>query len=217
MLPRPRIRSVAALLALLSLPALAGAEPRTFQVRADGGSRIQFVSDAPLETITGVTTRVTGSITVDPARLSTARGRASVQTATLRTGNDTRDEHLRADTWLDAARFPNATFELTAVEGAESLTANQPADVRVRGRFTLHGVTKEVVASARVRWMPITDELRQTPGITGDVLRIRASFAVRLTDYGVSVPRIVRLKVANEIGVSVDLRAVVATTTTAAR
>lgn len=200
--------SIPVLLAALAVPGLSVAEPKVFQVRADGGSRIQFVSDAPLETITGVTTRVTGSVTVDPASLAGARGRATVPTAALRTGNDTRDEHLRADTWLDSAEFPNATFELTGVEGAEALIANQATELRLRGRFTLHGVTKDVVATARVRWMPITDELRQTPGITGDVLRIRASFTVRLTDYGVSVPRIVRLKVSNEIAVSVDLRAI---------
>jgi polyisoprenoid-binding protein YceI len=145
---------------------------------------------------------------VDPAQLSSARGNVAAQVATLRTGNDTRDEHLRGDHWLDAGQFPAATFAVTAVEGAEALTANQPAELRVRGRFTLHGVTKNIVATAGVRWMPITDELRRTPGITGDVIRIRASFDVLLTDYGVSVPQIVRLKVANEIAVSVDLRAI---------
>lgn len=203
------------LLAILTLPALASAEPRQFVVKADGGSRIQFVSDAPLETITGVTTRVTGNLTVDPAQLSSARGNVSVQVASLRTGNDTRDEHLRGDHWLDAGQFPAATFAVTAIEGAASLTANQPAELRVRGRFTIHGVTKNVVATARVRWMPITDELRRTPGITGDVLRIRASFNVQLTDFGVSVPQIVRLKVANEIAVNVDLRAIAQPSTTA--
>jgi hypothetical protein len=39
---------------------------------------------------------------------------------------------------------------------------------------------------------------------------------VRLTDYGVSVPLPVRLKVANEIQVNVDLRAVAATAAPAA-
>jgi hypothetical protein len=40
---------------------------------------------------------------------------------------------------------------------------------------------------------------------------------VRLTDHGVSVPRIVRLEVANELAVSVDLRAVVPAAAVAAR
>jgi len=203
--------SIATLLpafALLALPVVSNAEPKAFQIRADGGSRIQFLSDAPLETINGVSTKVTGTVTVDPADLSGARGSLSAETGALRTGIDLRDEHLRSDTWLDSRRYPNATFELTGVEGASTLTANQQAQVRVRGRFTLHGVTKNVVATARVRWMPLTDDMRSTPGITGDVLRVSASFMVRLTDYDISVPTIVRLKVANEIRVNVNFRGV---------
>jgi len=200
--------ALATLLGLVTLPLSAAAAPKTFQIRADGGSRIEFVSDAPLETINGVSTKVTGSVTVDPEDLGRAAGSVSAQTAGLRTGIDLRDEHLRSETWLDSHRFPNATFELTGVEGASSLAANQNTRVRVRGRFTLHGVTKNIVASAQVRWLPVTDELRQTPGITGDVLRVGASFTVRLTDYGISVPAIVRLKVSNEIRVNVSVRGV---------
>ena len=203
--------SIATLLpafALLAVPLVSNAEPKTFQIRADGGSRIQFLSDAPLETINGVSTKVTGTVTVDPTDLSSARGSLSAETGALRTGIDLRDEHLRSDTWLDSRRYPNATFELTSVEGATALTANQQAQVRVRGRFTLHGVTKNVVATARVRWMPLTDDMRSTPGITGDVLRVSASFMVRLTDYDISVPTIVRLKVSNEIRVNVNFRGV---------
>ena len=195
-------------LALLAAPLVATAEPKTFQIRADGGSRIQFLSDAPLETINGVSTKVTGSVTVDPANLAGAQGNVVAETAALRTGIDLRDEHLRSDTWLDSRRYPNATFELTRVEGATSLTANQLTQVRVRGRFTMHGVTKNVVATARVRWMPLTDDMRQTPGITGDVLRVSANFTVRLTDFNISVPTIVRLKVSNEIRVNVNFRGV---------
>src|SRR5690242_9461254 len=92
---------------------LASAQARTFESRNDGGSRIQFISDAPLETITGVTTHVTGQLTVDPNNLATARGTIAVRIATIRTGIDLRDEHLRAENWLNAQAYPNATFEIT--------------------------------------------------------------------------------------------------------
>jgi len=49
--------------------------------------------------------------------------------------------------------------------------------------------------------------MRATPGITGDVLRGRARFTVQLSDFGIDVPAVVRLKVSNEITVTVNLRA----------
>jgi polyisoprenoid-binding protein YceI len=197
-----------AALLVLSLGATAGAQARTFVVRNDGGSRVQFTSDAPLETITGVTSALSGSVEVDPASLATARGHVDAAVATLRTGVDLRDEHLRGASWLDAGRFPDARFELVRVEGATALRPDVVTRCRVHGRFTVHGVTREVTADARVRWLPLTRELSHTPGIDGDVLRVQATFSVRLTDHSVSVPLPVRLKVANEIAVSVDLRAV---------
>ena len=203
------MRSLAtlALAGTLALALPASAQERTFTIRNDGGSRIQFVSDAPLETITGVSTHVTGDVTFDPSNLSRAHGTVQVRVASIRTGVDLRDEHLRGDGWLDAQRNPNATLEITRIEGARRLQPNQVATVRVHGRFSLHGVTRDIVSEAQVRLVPFSEELRAAH-IDGDVISVRASFRVRLTDYNVSVPLPVRLKVANEIDVNVTLRGV---------
>jgi polyisoprenoid-binding protein YceI len=181
---------------------------RVFRVKDDGGSRVTFVSDAPLETINGVTSKVTGELHVNPADLRTVSGSVAVPIASIRTGIDLRDEHLRGANWLDAAHHANATFEITRIRGARALRPNREHRLRVEGRFTLHGVTRDVTAAATVKWLPINDEMRATPGITGDVIRVSATFSIELTDYNVSVPAIVRLKVSNEIAVTVNLRAV---------
>lgn len=197
---------LAALVAIL--PAAVGeAQTREFQIRNDGGSRIQFVSDAPLETITGVSSHVTGTVRVNPDDVSSTRGTVRVRVASLRTGVDLRDEHLRGDDWLDAQRHPNASFEITGVEGASSLEPNRSTRVRVRGRFTIHGVTRDVTANAQVRLIPLNDELRRS-GIDGDVLRVQASFQVELDEHNVSIALPVRLKVSNEIQVNVTIRAI---------
>lgn len=197
-----------ALTALLGLgfSSVASAQARAFEIRNDGGSRIQFVSDAPLETITGISNHVTGSLTVDPNNLSSARGTVAVRVASIRTGIDLRDEHLRSDNWLDAGAHPNATFEITRIEGASRLEPNQSTQVRIHGRFSIHGVTREITANARVRLIPVTDDMRSNH-VNGDTIRAQASFRVRLTDYNVSIPLPVRLKVSNEIRVNVTIRA----------
>jgi len=196
--------------ALLGSWALAAAaqEPRTFRVADNGGSRVQFLSEAPLETITGVTSKVKGELTVDLQRPARTRGRVVVDVASLRTGIELRDEHLRGSTWLDSARYPEAIFEITGVDGIDALPPNQIQRARVRGRFTLHGQTQNVTANARIRYMPLTDEMRQAY-VNGDVIVVQARFKVKLADHGVSIPPPVRLKVAEEVTVSVVLRAVI--------
>lgn len=203
----PTLSIAAALAMSAGLASSADAQSRQFRIRNDGGSRIQFISDAPLETITGVSSHVTGDVQLDPSNVGAMRGTVRVRVASIRTGIDLRDEHLRSDNWLNAGRWPNAEFEITRVEGASRLQPNQVANIRITGNFSIHGVTREITANARVRYIPLTDEMRANH-IEGDVLRAHASFRLRLTDFNVSVPLPVRLKVANEIRVNVTIRAV---------
>jgi len=141
-----------------------------------------------------VANEASGSVRVDPANLAATRGRIVVRVASLRTGIELRDEHLRSAEWLDAGAHPDMVFEITGVTGATSLPANQDVNVQIRGRLTLHGQTRDVTAEARVRW-------------DGTALRGRARFSIRLSDYGVSINEAVRLKVSNEIAITVDVRA----------
>ena len=183
---------------------------RNFVVKNDGGSKVTFVSDAPLETITGVSSHVSGDIKLNADNLSALRAKITVPVATLRSGNDLRDEHMRSEKWLDAKKYPNATFEITRIKGAKKMEAGKEVRFDVSGKFTIHGVTKQVSAKARAKLIPLSKETKASPGIDSDVLRVRAKFKVKLEDHGVSVPKIVRLKVANEITVHANIRAVVA-------
>jgi polyisoprenoid-binding protein YceI len=194
----PLARSLALVaLATALVPAIGAAQARTFS--AASGSRIQFVSDAPLERITGTSSTVSGSITVDPANLSSVSGSIRVPISSIRTGDDLRDEHLRSDSWLDAATTPDAIFEITAVEGATALTPGEVANVTLRGRFTIHGHTRDITARAQVRYLP-------ADGSTPALIRAQARFSVELPDYGVSVNPLVRLKVSDHIEVNVTIR-----------
>lgn len=180
----------------LATPAISQADATEFRVHK---GKATFVSDAPLETMTGTTTQVTGTVTFDPADISTTKGTFKVPVVSMRTGNDLRDEHLQSDSWLDAKKNPHIIFEIMEVSGAESLKPKKNTKVKVKGKFTAHGVTKIVEAKGTVKW---------TPADGGkDDLRIKVKFTTKLEDHGVSVPSIVRLKMANEITVSIDLRA----------
>lgn len=187
------------LAACMALPAVSRADAATFVVKADGKSKATFVSDAPLETMVGKSAKVSGSLSVDPADIRQTTGSFKAPVMSLRTDNDLRDEHLQGDGWLDAEKYPNIHFEITEVilgkRDSPELKSGKNRKVRVKGKFTAHGVSKPVVAEGTVSW-------------SGKQLRVKADFTVALEDHDISVPSIVRLKVANIIAVSVDLRAV---------
>jgi polyisoprenoid-binding protein YceI len=200
---------VIAAVALLLLPTWAAADGHeTYRVRKDGGSRITFVSNAMLETITGVSSQVHGSLRIRPDDLSQVSGRVQAPVASFRTGIDLRDEHLRSDKWLNADKNPNVVFEIERVTGARKLERGKTVAFKMHGKATLNGVTRPVVADAKARYFPY-EEVKGTMGIDGDVIRGRARFNLELSEHGVSIPASVRLKVANEITVNIDLRAVV--------
>ncbi|MDH3199372.1 MAG: YceI family protein [Myxococcales bacterium] len=188
---------VALILAVcLVTPAISQADAAKFQVRKGNAT---FVSDAPLETMEGTTSKVTGTVTFDPTDLSTTKGTFKAPVVSMRTGNDLRDEHLQSDSWLDAKKNPHIVFEIVEVSGVEALKPKKSHKVKVKGKFTAHGITKIVDAKGTVKWTPVDGGK--------DDLRIKANFTAILEDHDVSVPSIVRLKVANEIAVSVDLQA----------
>ena len=189
--------SFAFLVAPLALTASASAQSKTFKVDGSGGSSIQFVSDAPLEKFTGKSTKLSGEITVDPEKIDKGKGEIKAETGSIKTNVALRDEHLAGENWLDAKKFPKSTFVITKISGPSKLKPNDLTEVTVSGKYTLHGVTKDVTAPAKVRY---------TPGAKPS-LRVQASFTVHLEDYKVSIPKIVSLKVSPDIVINVDLKA----------
>ena len=137
-----------------------------------------------------------------PKQRARTKAVIKVDIASIKTGVELRDDHLRKENWLDAPHFPNAEFVVTKVSGIDKLKPGEQAEATVKGKFRLHGVTKEVTTKARVRLVPAEPG---KPG--GDVLRIQTSFVIKLEDHKVSIPAIVSLKVSPDIVVNVDIRA----------
>jgi polyisoprenoid-binding protein YceI len=189
---------VALALASLAHAGNAAAQTKTFKVDDKGGSSVQFVSDAPLEKFTGRSTSLSGEIKTDPAKIEkTTSGEIKAETGTIKTNLALRDEHLASENWLDAKKYPQAKLVITKVSGAAALKPNDVTELKISGKLTLHGVTKEIHTVAKVRF---------TPGDKA-TLRVVSSFTVHLEDYKVSIPSIVALKVSPDIVVNVDLKA----------
>lgn len=196
--------------ALLAATLLICATPllgRTYTITDDGKNYATFESAATLETIKGTTTKVSGTINADPADVPAASAIITVDLGALDTGIAMRNEHLRGEKFLDTEKFPNATFKTVSVAGAKSIAPNQPAELQLTGDFTLHGVTKRITVPARVVVIPESELTKGSRG-PGDWIHGSVNFAIKLTDYGITVPEKLVMKVSNDVNVKVDFFAV---------
>jgi polyisoprenoid-binding protein YceI len=92
--------------------------------------------------------RFDAQLQFDPRNLAAAKVNATVEVASLETDYPDPakldfNAQLTGPEWLDAARFPQMTFESRRVEATGQDT------VRIHGDLTLHGVTRPVVLAAK--------------------------------------------------------------------
>jgi len=83
-----------------------------------------------------------GTLSLDPKNLASAKLDVSVPVASVSTTNKTLDEELVGAEWFDAAQYPTMRFVSTKVVKTGASTAD------VTGNLTLHGVTKPVTLKA---------------------------------------------------------------------
>ena len=79
----------------------------------------------------------TGTLTFDEADPARAGVEASIDIASIITGEQNRDAHLRGADFFDAETYPTATFRSTRVEPAGDGRAT------VYGDLTIRGITRE--------------------------------------------------------------------------
>lgn len=80
-----------------------------------------------------------GTFSFDEANPANSKVDVTIKTASLDSNHAERDTHLRGDKFLDAAKFPTATFKSTKVAKGD-----EAGEFIVTGDLTLHGVTKPV-------------------------------------------------------------------------
>jgi polyisoprenoid-binding protein YceI len=119
----------------------------------------------------GTFTQWGGTIIADPDNLASGSVQVDIQTASLTTHHERRDNHLRSDDFFDAANHPVITFRSTRVEA----TADR---LRVHGDLTIRGTTRPVV---------LDGEMVQVSGPVGQRrIGFEAETRVNRHDFGVS-------------------------------
>jgi polyisoprenoid-binding protein YceI len=154
---------------------------------------VYFRSTAKLEFIQGETSDLTGGFKFDIENPSgPVSGVLRVDLRTLKTGIETRDEHMR-DRHLHTEEYPFAYFQLTdAAEMPTSFKADSVYETTGNGYFYIHGVKRRLSTDLRLE-------------LAGDRLEVRANFQIQLDDYGIPRPKALFLKLAETVEVEVIL------------
>jgi polyisoprenoid-binding protein YceI len=169
------------ILAFMALTGAALAAPQTFDFKDPKGiNNAGFKLDAPLEAINGSASGISGAVTFDPGNPGVTKGKIIVATASLMLPNPMQKQHMLSDKWLDAAKFPEITFESKEFKNVQTTGDTTTADVT--GTFTLKGVSKEITVPVKLTYMK--DKLGdRVPNQKGDLLVIRANFTIKRGDY----------------------------------
>src|SRR5512134_3999015 len=130
------IASISTIVAL-SLPAFAFAS--TWTIDPDH-SNIGFkVKHLMVANVKGSFEKHTGTVEIDDKDITKSKVEVSIDTNSINTNVQKRDEHLRSADFFDVAKYPTMTFvsKKVAKAGKDRL--------KVTGDLTLHGITKQVV------------------------------------------------------------------------
>lgn len=102
-------------------------------------SQIQFkVRHMMISTVTGSFDKFHSDVEMAGEDLASAKVYFVAETASIHTGSENRDKHLRSGDFFDAENHPKLTFKATSIENAGG------NEWKVKGDITIRGTTKPI-------------------------------------------------------------------------
>ena len=181
------------LTAALALTASAAAQATTWQIDPNHTAAQFSVRHLGISTVRGAFTKVSGSVTYDPANPGKTLIDVTIDTSSVDTRVERRDNDLRSPNFFDAAKFPTLTFKSKHTE------ANGAGRLKVTGDLTIHGVTKEVVLEVEGP----SETMKDPRG--NQHMGASASTKINRQDFGVSADSGM---VGDEIPITIDVELV---------
>ncbi|MEV6865041.1 YceI family protein [Streptosporangium subroseum] len=162
-------------------------------------SRLGFVARHVMVTkVHGAFATFEATACLDADTPSSSTVRVSIDVASVETGNQMRDEHLRSNDFLDAAAFPQITFVSTAVDHIGAGT------FQVTGDLTIKGVTRPVTIDLEYNGSAVDAQGAERVGFEGKAV-------INRTDFGVSFNAVLEtggVMISEKITLEFDISAV---------
>lgn len=141
--------------------------------------------------------KLAGTLSLDEQNIANSRVEASIDAASITTGDEQRDAHLRSAEFFDAEKFPTLTFKSTRVvsKGDEELV--------VAGDLTIHGITRNVEFQVEGPTAPAKDPWGKT--------RVGLSAATKINrkDFGLTWNATLEtggILVGDDVSITLDLQ-----------
>ena len=133
----------AALLGAAFQPACAQGKPAPATLVA-AQSEIGFTTKQLGVPVEGKFGKYTATIALDPKKPETGSVALAIDTGSARFGSAELDAEIGKPVWLASAKFPQATFQSTAVKGAG------PGKFEVAGKLTIKGAVHDIVVPVQL-------------------------------------------------------------------
>jgi polyisoprenoid-binding protein YceI len=150
-----------------------GAFAQTWKVNKAHSHFTFTITHLAVSDVDGVFKDFDATITSSKPDFSDAKFEFTAKTASVTTGVDARDNHIKSPDFFDVAKYPNVTFVSTSITPT---TANH---YKLAGNLTLNGVTKPVTLDLWYRGT-ITNPMTKAPDagfqVTGSINRSDYTF-----------------------------------------
>lgn len=157
--------------AALMFAGSAHAEPVTYTIDPAHTQVAFSINRFGFNNVLGRFDSVAGEVILDEANPANSSVRATIQVASISSGNSTRDEHLRGERWLNATANPTMEFQSTSVR----LTGERTAEVT--GNLTLMGQTHPVTLAVTLNQLAdAPNNRRRSAGFSATGSLSRAAF-----------------------------------------
>lgn len=129
--------SASAAIVLSMVCAGAHAQTSTWKIDPLHSSAEFVIRHLAVANVHGMITNVQGTIVLDEKNITKSSVTATLDTTTVNTGVEKRDEDLKSANYFDVAKYPTMIFQSTAI-------TNVGGKLQLIGNLTLAGVTKSV-------------------------------------------------------------------------
>ena len=127
-----------------------------------------------ISNVKGQFTKLTGALKFDDQDITKSSVEASIDAASIHTGDAQRDAHLKSADFFDVEKFPTLNFRSTGV------ARKSDDELAVTGDLTIHGVTRKVVFTVEGPTPAAKDPWGNTR------LGLSANTKINRKDYGLS-------------------------------
>jgi polyisoprenoid-binding protein YceI len=154
------------------------------QIYATNGVHANFSAKMPFNSYMGKSDQLQGDINFETGEVA-----FKLAVTSIKTDKDKRDEHMYE--LLETKKNPYVLFDGKLIDEFK-FDKNTNQSVKVKGNFTLAGVTRQIIVPLNLKLTP------------DGAIQLYASWSLLITNYGLERPSIAFIQVNDKHDISVD-------------